>query len=214
MHLPPYDFGPLLLRCGDAALFSCRNDNDGSFGLQQIDTQLKAEPLLTFQAGDVDYISDDYRTSASHYAYTAGEDGRVTFYIGSAGAEPARISLPAGEKINSFALTEDALILCKEVPASDDGTYFLEKLDFAGNSLEVCKIDAPLVRMRANGSGQICAFDPFTPFVWYETQPRFQPVEKTDAAIDSNFLSCLSDGEHFVVYSLDPSCQTLWLFDR
>ena len=79
----PFSTGPVLHRYQDCLLFSFFNYKNNTFGISRIDSKFDVAPVLTFEASDCDYISDDFSVSNDHYVYAVGEKSSVTFYIGN-----------------------------------------------------------------------------------------------------------------------------------
>lgn len=206
----PYDLGPILHRSKDAVIFSFLNSSDNIFGLKKISSDMAVEPLLTFDATKVDFITEEFKVWENHFVCVVGVDNKVTFYLGSFDEGPVEISLAEGEKIHSFDIANDYLILSKEYGTLEEGYFFLEKFDFNGNSIETYPMNQPLYRICANSSGQFCGFYFNSPIELFDSTNKIKYLSTNSSMINSTFNSALSNGKQFVITSYDYPRPSLW----
>ena len=137
----PFSTGPVLHRYQDCLLFSFFNYKNNTFGISRIDSKFDVAPVLTFEASDCDYISDDFSVSNDHYVYAVGEKSSVTFYIGNDldDLSTTKVSLPQNEKIHGFSLTDDTLFVSVAAKTSEEDQQnpYIESFDLeTGKSIK------------------------------------------------------------------------------
>ena len=159
----PFSTGPVLHRYQDCLLFSFFNYKNNTFGISRIDSKFDVAPVLTFEASDCDYISDDFSVSNDHYVYAVGEKSSVTFYIGNDldDLSTTKVSLPQNEKIHGFSLTDDTLFVSVAAKTSEEDQQnpYIESFDLeTGKSIKKRSLSAPLYSITTNDSNQLCGF--------------------------------------------------------
>lgn len=202
---------PSLVRCGDGALFTYNLADGVSFGVTQVDADLRAVPLLTFDTAETDWASDDIYVSGAQYAYVVGEENRVTFYIGAFDGSKHRFSLREGEKLHSCVPAGNALIVSQEYTEEGKTGFFLVRYDFDGNVIETYPLREPLHKMYVNDTGILCGESygivaDAPPVSLYDIGDVLTPVAlPSDAAeIDMEWKRCFTDGNTFLL--------TPWIF--
>ncbi|MDD4510481.1 MAG: hypothetical protein PHY23_06245, partial [Oscillospiraceae bacterium] len=208
--LSPLGAGPVLSRCGDSVVlgYSTETQAQGiaSSAFQILRSDLAVSPLLSFlwdAREDEEWITDDFRTSDTHLAYPVGRDGQVVFYVGQPGQEPTQISLPKGEKLHAFAITDDELLVSR-TNQSAGGSFCIERLDLTGKSLEVYETREPMNDIRVNGD-LFCVFGAQTPLgVFTVTDGAIKPVPVDTTFLASTWNFALPNGTGFVLASHLP----------
>lgn len=212
LAITKFSLGPLLCRNNLGAIFSYTNElTNSKFGVKKITSDLNVEPLLTFTPEQSDNISDDIVASQDHYIYTVGEQDKVTFYVVTEGKTPIKFSLPEGEKLHSFGISSDWIIVSKSKPLSEGGGYFLERFDMKGNSLELYTLEQPLYYITGTNFGQFCGFNATTSFELFEITDSIQHIEQDSDIIDSRFNAVVSNGESYIVTSYEGALPRVWL---
>jgi hypothetical protein len=202
----PFISGPTLSRCGEDVVFGYGNDGD-SFDLSVLQPDLTVSPLLSFPwktMEDTEWITDEFRTSGTHYLYPVGQDGQVVLYVGQPGQEPTQISLPKGEKLFAFALADDQ-ILVSRTNQSAGGSFCIERLDLTGKSLEVYETPEQYQGICCNDLSQFCVFGANLPLgVFAIVDGSIQPVPVDTTFLASTWNFALSNGAGFVLASHLP----------
>lgn len=209
--LSPLGAGPVLSRCGDSVVlgYSTETQAQGiaSSSFKIIRSDLTVSPLLSFPwktMEDEEWITDEFRTSGTHYLYPVGQDGQVVLYVGQPGQEPTQISLPKGEKLFAFALADDQ-ILVSRTNQSAGGSFCIERLDLTGKSLEVYETPEQYQDICINDASQFCVFGASLPLgVFAIVDGAIQPVPVDTTFLASTWNFALSNGTGFVLASHLP----------
>lgn len=211
LSITKFALGPLLYRCNGEVVFSYTNElTDGEYGVKKITSNLSVEPLLTFSPSQSDNMSDEIVVSKDRYVYAVGEEGQVTFYVGGTTQSPIKFSLPKGEKIYSFGLTEDWLIVSRHKTDSEGGGNCLERFDLKGNSVELYDVVQPVYFLTGASGNRFCGFNSYTPVELFEITDTIERVEYDTNAIDSTYTSGLTNGENFMITSYDKVIPGIW----
>lgn len=213
LAITKFSLGPLFARHADGVVFSYQNSlTDQVFGVKQIKPDLSVTSLLTFQPDAVDFISDDIVASEDHYIYAAGEQGQVRIYVGSKQEEPIQIKLSQEEKLYSFGITADWILVCKRAAMRDGGTYSLDRYDWHGNRVEQYALEMPLFYITGKQDNQLCGITAQAPVSVFSIIQGIQPVTLDTGMVDGSFHSVLTDGEKFILVSYGdqrPQLRTL-----
>lgn len=186
----PFSTGPVLHRYQDCLLFSFFNYKNNTFGISRIDSKFDVAPVLTFEASDCDYISDDFSVSNDHYVYAVGEKSSVTFYIGNDldDLSTTKVSLPQNEKIHGFSLTDDTLFVSVAAKTSEEDQQnpYIESFDLeTGKSIKKRSLSAPLYSITTNDSDQLCGFS-VSIFKMYSIKEPLEEIQLGDTLILSH----------------------------
>lgn len=205
----PFSTGPVLHRYQDCLLFSFFNYKDNTFGISRIDSKFDVAPVLTFEASDCDYISDDFSVSNDHYVYAVGEKSSVTFYIGNDldDLSTTKVSLPQNEKIHGFSLTDDTLFVSVAAKTSEEDQQnpYIESFDLeTGKSIKKRSLSAPLYSITTNDSDQLCGFS-VSIFKMYSIKEPLEEIRLGDTLIHGEFYKIFPDKDSFliVIYGFD-----------
>ena len=210
----PFGMGPVLQHYDGGVLFSYLDETGETFGVTKITETFGTEPVLRFDAGEADYISDDFRASDGSYGYTVGEEGRVTFYLGTSDGKERRISLPEGRKIHGFDVSGDRLVVSLAGDAAETITWpGLQVFDLDTGACILEKTDnAPaLYPIAVNERGRLCGFSgsQLKAYICGE-QLEEQEIDAPD--ISGSFFKILSHGDDFLAaaYGFDKDSE-FWL---
>lgn len=205
----PFSTGPVLHRYQDCLLFSFFNYKNNTFGISRIDSKFDVAPVLTFEASDCDYISDDFSVSNDHYVYAVGEKSSVTFYIGNDldDLSTTKVSLPQNEKIHGFSLTDDTLFVSVAAKTSEEAQQnpYIESFDLeTGKSIKKRSLSAPLYSITTNDSDQLCGFS-VSIFKMYSIKEPLEEIRLGDTLIHGEFYKIFPDKDSFliVIYGFD-----------
>ena len=205
----PFSTGPVLHRYQDCLLFSFFNYKNNTFGISRIDSKFDVAPVLTFEASDCDYISDDFSVSNDHYVYAVGEKSSVTFYIGNDldDLSTTKVSLPQNEKIHGFSLTDDTLFVSVAAKTSEEDQQnpYIESFDLeTGKSIKKRSLSAPLYSITTNDSDQLCGFS-VSIFKMYSIKEPLEEIRLGDTLIHGEFYKIFPDKDSFliVIYGFD-----------
>lgn len=204
-----FSTGPVLHRYQDCLLFSFFNYKNNTFGISRIDSKFDVAPVLTFEASDCDYISDDFSVSNDHYVYAVGEKSSVTFYIGNDldDLSTTKVSLPQNEKIHGFSLTDDTLFVSVAAKTSEEDQQnpYIESFDLeTGKSIKKRSLSAPLYSITTNDSDQLCGFS-VSIFKMYSIKEPLEEIRLGDTLIHGEFYKIFPDKDSFliVIYGFD-----------
>lgn len=180
-----------------------------TFGISRIDSKFDVAPVLTFEASDCDYISDDFSVSNDHYVYAVGEKSSVTFYIGNDldDLSTTKVSLPQNEKIHGFSLTDDTLFVSVAAKTSEEDQQnpYIESFDLeTGKSIKKRSLSAPLYSITTNDSDQLCGFS-VSIFKMYSIKEPLEEIRLGDTLIHGEFYKIFPDKDSFliVIYGFD-----------
>ena len=221
-----YADGPFLHQVGGDVLFSYRSGSieadvydtyEEIFEFQKINANLEVTMLAPFAPEQIALISSDFAVSNQNYAFLVGAyEGDHTFYIGSDAKAPVQITLPEETVIYSYTPTQNAFLVTRDANSDQGGPFCMDRFDLAGNSLERFHLpDGPPQGLCANDRSQFCGFNnPLrkTPLEIFEITDSIHPIEADVSMIDSTWNNVLTNGDDFVVYSLDyPNRPNIWL---
>ncbi len=203
----PFGMGPVLQHYDNAVLCSYLERECTAFGVMKLTKTFESEPVLHFRTEGVDYISDDFKASEVSYAYTIGNAGKVTFYVGTSAGTTNRISLPKGRKIHSFDVTSEVLIV--SLAATDkNNPAGIQIFDLSTGELILEQVDSmpSLYSISVNEQGQMCGFS-FSPNVTpsrphslklYSLKNQVEEIAVDTSAVSGSFFKTLSNEKNFL----------------
>ena len=201
--LTPFGSGPILSRCGEAVIFGYGGYGD-RFDLQVLQPDLTVSSLLSFPwetLEDIEWITDDFCTSDTHYLYPVGQNGQVVLYLGEIGKDPIQIPLPKGEKLYAFALGSDQILLSRTL----EDSFCLQRLDLTGQSLEIYETQEPCQALCINQLSQFCVSgENLTLGIYAIVDDTIQPVPVDTTFLASTWNDIYANGADFIMVSHLP----------
>ena len=185
------------------------------FGVKRITPDWQEETLLTFEETEAECLWVDVKACQEQYAFMVKQDGRTSFYRGSATEEPVRfLTLPTEVEVLSFDVMPDALLILQRTESGESG-YYLELFDWEGNGLDRYRVEEPCWSLTANANHQFCGVPEQvilknTPVLLFEATDQIRPVPVGASSIDSNWNSLVSNGKDFLIYSLNVGHPQVW----
>lgn len=195
-------FGTSLRRLEDNILFS--DWQDASFGLTLVDQQWNKTELLQFIPNNTEYLSDDFQTSDSYFAYAVKEADQIVFYIGTP-SQPAlqTIMLPSDVMLCGFDISGETLLVSTDAKSGN-----LLQFDLStGEPLSAETAISPLTDLTLNETQQVCGFFYSTLKIFDLQSSSLQEIQFT-TPIQGDFPRVYAGEDDFLVQTRSPTA--LW----